>query len=167
MRIGIGFDIHRLEPGRPLWLGGVRVPSPVGLVGHSDGDVLLHAVCDALLGAAGLGDIGEHFPNDDPAFAGIASARLLEATLEKVATIGLALSHLDSNLIAQRPRLAPHKDAIRQRLAELLGIDPSHASVKIRSHEELDAVGRGEAIIAQAVVLLRDADEPPRGHFAP
>lgn len=161
MRIGIGYDIHRLAPGRPLRLGGVDVPSPVGLVGHSDGDVLLHAICDAILGAAGLGDIGELFPDDDPATAGIASTRLLEATLEKLRAAGHALAHMDSNLIAQQPRLAPHQAAIRENVASLLGLDLTHVSVKVRSNEELDSIGRGEAIAAQAVVLL--TSDPPAG----
>jgi len=158
MRVGLGYDIHRLAPGRPLRLGGVEVPSPLGLVGHSDGDVLLHAVCDALLGAAALGDIGEHFPDTDPAYKDIDSAQLLAATLEKVRAAGFVPVNLDANIVAQRPRLQPHKDAIRVRLAELLSLDPSRASIKARSNEGLDAVGRGEAIAAQAVVLLAEAE---------
>ena len=154
MRIGIGYDIHRLVPDRPLRLGGVDVPAPVGLAGHSDGDVLLHAAFDALLGAAALGDIGSLFPDTDPATRGIDSTRLLGIVLERLHAAGHTVGNLDTNLIAQRPRLAPHQAAIRERLAALLGLGPSHVSVKIRSNEELDAIGRGEAIAAQAVVLL-------------
>jgi 2-C-methyl-D-erythritol 2,4-cyclodiphosphate synthase len=163
MRIGIGYDIHRLESGRPLRLGGCDVPAPAGLVGHSDGDVLLHAICDALLGAAGLGDIGEHFPNDDPAYAGIDSTRLLALTLEKVRGAELAIANLDANLIAEQPRLGPHKAALRASLVRLLDIDPCRVSVKIRSNEGLDAVGQGQAIAAQAVVLLHPASAEPQG----
>ena len=154
MRVGIGYDIHRLAPDRPLRLGGVDIPSPLGLLGHSDGDVLLHAICDALLGAAALGDIGEHFPDDDPLYRGIDSARLLAATLDRVHAAGVTLINLDANVIAQQPRLAPHRPAIRQRLAQLLGLDLSRVSVKARSNEGLDAIGLGRAIAAHAVVLL-------------
>lgn len=161
MRIGIGYDIHRLAADRPLRLGGVAIPSPVGLLGHSDGDVLLHAICDALLGAAALGDLGDHFPDDDPAFRGIDSTRLLAATLEKVGASGFTIVNLDTNVIAQRPRLAPHRPAIRENLAALLGLDPSRVSVKARSNEGLDAVGLGQAIAAQAIVLLDSATPRP------
>lgn len=159
MRIGIGYDIHRTAPGRPLRLGGVDLPAPFGLLGHSDADVLLHAVCDALLGAAALGDIGEHFPDDDPALRDADSGRLLSAVLAKVRAAGFAPVNLDANVIAQQPRLAPHKAAIRRRLAELLGLPVSRVSVKARTNEGLDAVGRGEAIAAQAVVLLRSTSD--------
>jgi len=159
MRVGIGYDIHRLVPDRPLRLGGIEVPSPVGLLGHSDGDVLLHAICDALLGAAALGDIGEHFPDTDPAYKDADSAALLIVALGKVRTAGLRPVNLDANILAQRPRLAPHKAAIRARVAELLALAPDCVSIKARTHEGLDAVGRGEAIAAHAVVLL---DQPPR-----
>ena len=157
MRIGIGYDIHRLVAERPLRLGGVDVPAPIGLLGHSDGDVLLHAICDALLGAAALGEIGEMFPDTDPAYKDIDSARLLAATLDKVRAAGFAPVNLDANILAQRPRLAPHKAAVRQRVAELLGLDPARVSIKVRSNEGLDAVGRGEAIAVQAVVLLDES----------
>ena len=157
MRVGIGYDIHRLAPGRSLRLGGVDVPSPLGSVGHSDGDVLIHAICDALLGAAGLGDIGDHFPDDDPATRGIDSTRLLRATLDKVHRAGFAVANIDANVIAQQPRLAPHKPAIRERLAGLLGIELARVSVKARTNEGLDAIGRGDAIAAQAIVLLDEA----------
>jgi len=157
MRIGIGYDIHRLVPDRPLRLGGVAIPFELGLLGHSDGDVLLHAVCDALLGAAGLGDIGEQFPDTGPAYQDADSATLLAATIKKVRAAGFAPVNVDANVIAEQPRLAPHKPAIRQRVAEILGLDPARVSIKARTHEGLDAVGRGEAIAAQAIVLLDDA----------
>jgi len=157
MRVGLGYDIHRLVRDRPLRLGGVDIPSPLGLLGHSDGDVLLHAVCDALLGAAALGDIGEHFPDTDPAFRGAHSSRLLAATLDKVRAAGYQPVNLDATVVAQQPRLGPHKAAIRQRLAELLGLDPSLVSIKAKTNEGLDAVGQGQAIAAHAVVLLKEA----------
>ncbi len=157
MRVGLGYDIHPLAPGRPLRLGGVDIPSPLGLVGHSDGDVLLHAVCDALLGAAALGDIGEHFPDTDPTWRGADSARLLAETLGKVAAAGLRPANLDATVIAQEPRLSPHKPAIRQRIAELLALDSGRVSVKAKSNNGLDAVGQGRAIAAFAVVLLEEA----------
>jgi 2-C-methyl-D-erythritol 2,4-cyclodiphosphate synthase len=160
MRVGLGCDIHRLVPDRRLRLGGVEIPSEVGLLGHSDGDVLLHAVCDALLGAAALGDIGEHFPDTDPAYRGIDSAQLLAATLSKVREAGLAPVNLDANILAQQPRLAPHKPAMRRRVAELLGLDPARVSIKAKTAEGLDAVGQGQAIAAQVAILV---DEIPSG----
>ena len=156
MRVGIGYDIHRLVPGRWLVLGGVQIPSSLGLRGHSDSDALLHAIADALLGAAGLGDIGEHFPDTDPAYKDADSARLLTAVLAKVRAAGYGPANVDANIIAEQPRLGPYKPAIRERVAVLLGLDPSRVSIKARTHEGLDAVGRGEAIAAQAVVLLDD-----------
>jgi len=154
MRVGLGYDIHRLVADRPLRLGGVDIPSPVGLLGHSDGDVVLHAVCDALLGAAALGDIGDHFPDTDPAYRGIDSARLLEATLAKIQAAGFRPVNLDANILAQQPRLAPHKAAMRERLAKLLGLDPSRVSIKARTAEGLGAIGEGQAIAAQVAVLV-------------
>ncbi|MBM4030308.1 MAG: 2-C-methyl-D-erythritol 2,4-cyclodiphosphate synthase [Planctomycetes bacterium] len=154
MRVGLGYDIHRLVPDRPLRLGGVAIPSPVGLTGHSDGDALLHAICDALLGAAALGDIGDHFPDTDPALAGADSARILAETLDKVRAAGFHLVNLDTTVLAQQPRLGPHKAAIRQRIAQLLGLDPGRVSVKAKSNNALDAVGQGLAIAAHAVVLV-------------
>lgn len=154
MRAGIGYDIHRLAPGRPLRLGGIVIPSPVGLLGHSDGDVLLHALCDALLGAAALGDIGEHFPDTDPAFRGADSALLLTATLAKVRAAGLRPVQVDATVVAQQPRLTPHKAAMRQRVAELLGLEPACVSVKAKTNEGLDAIGSGLAIAAHAIALL-------------
>ncbi|MFW6164122.1 MAG: 2-C-methyl-D-erythritol 2,4-cyclodiphosphate synthase [Planctomycetota bacterium] len=158
MRVGIGYDIHRLVAGRPLRLGGVDVPSPLGLLGHSDGDVLLHAVADALLGAAALGDIGEHFPDADPAYQDADSAELLTAALEQVREAGYEPVNLDANVLAERPRLGRHKAMMRERVAALLGLPPERVSIKARSHEGLDAVGRGRAIAAQAVVLIEERE---------
>lgn len=157
MRIGLGYDIHPLARNRPLRLGGVEIPSTLGLLGHSDGDVLLHAVCDALLGAAALGDVGELFPDTDPALRGADSAQLLASALERVKAAGFAPVNLDATVLAQQPRLAPHKAAIRQRLAQLLGLDPARVSVKAKTNNGLDAVGQGQAIAAYAVVLLKEA----------
>ena len=156
MKIGLGYDIHRLVPGRPLRLGGVGVPSPLGLLGHSDGDVVLHALCDALLGAAALGDIGDHFPDTDPAYAGIDSARLVAATLDKLAAAGFAPANIDVTILAEQPRLGPHKQAIRHRLAGLLRLHPTCVSVKAKTNEGLDAVGRGEAIAAHVAALIEN-----------
>ncbi|HRT92942.1 MAG TPA: 2-C-methyl-D-erythritol 2,4-cyclodiphosphate synthase [Planctomycetota bacterium] len=161
MRVGLGYDIHRLVPGRPLRLGGVEIPSPVGLLGHSDGDALLHAVCDALLGAAALGDLGDHFPDTDPAFLGADSAHLLRQALAKVRAAGYQPANLDATVVAQQPRLGPHKAAIRQRLADLLALDPSLVSLKAKSNNGRDAVGQGLAIAAHAVVLIENLPEAP------
>jgi len=159
MRVGLGYDIHPLAPGRPLRLGGVDIPSPIGLLGHSDGDALLHAVCDALLGAAALGDIGEHFPDTDPAFEGADSARLLASVLEKVRAAGFAPVNLDATVVAHQPRLGPHKAAIRQRLAALLDLGLDRVNVKAKTNNGLDAVGEGRAIAAHAVVLIENVPE--------
>ena len=162
LRVGTGFDIHRLAPGRPLLLGGVRIPHPSGLAGHSDADALLHAVADALLGAAGLGDLGRLFPDTDPRYAGADSAVLLREVLGRVRAAGWRPVNVDSTLIAERPRLAPHLDAMRENLARLLGMEAGAVSVKAKTHEGLDALGRGEAIAAQAIALL-EAEEPSGG----
>jgi len=165
VRVGLGYDIHPLVPDRPLRLGGVEIPWPRGLLGHSDGDALLHAVCDALLGAAALGDLGEYFPDTDPACRGADSSRLLAAVLDKVRAAGFAPVNLDVNIIAQQPRLAPHRDAIRRRVAELLGLDPTRVNIKARTNEGLDSVGEGRAIAVQAVVLLEET--PVHTHAFP
>lgn len=157
LRIGHGFDVHALEGGRRLLLGGVRIPHSRGLAGHSDGDVLLHAVASALLGALGEGDLGSHFPSDDPALAGIASTRLLERVMAQVEARGLALVNLDTTVVAQEPRLAPHLGALRAGLAAALGSDPSRVNVKVTSTDRLGAIGRSEGIAAFAVVLLEPA----------
>jgi 2-C-methyl-D-erythritol 2,4-cyclodiphosphate synthase len=159
MRVGLGYDIHRLVRDRPLRLGGVEIPSPLGLLGHSDGDVLLHAITDALLGAAALGDIGEHFPDTDPALQGADSARLLALIVEKVRAAGFAPVNLDATIVTQKPRLGPHKPAIRARVAELLSLDTARVNIKAKTNEGLDAVGQGLAIAAHAVVLIENLPE--------
>ena len=157
MRIGHGYDIHRLVDGRPLMLGGVHIPSPHGLQGHSDGDVVLHAVCDAVLGALGVGDIGQHFPDSDERYRGIASGELLRQVAALMDNAGWCIGNLDVTIIAEQPRLAPHRDAIRVRVAALLDAPVGAVSVKAKTNEGVDAVGRGEAIAATAVVLLEAA----------
>lgn len=157
MRAGIGYDIHRLEDGRPLILGGVEIPGGTGLAGHSDADVLLHAIIDALLGASGLGDIGQHFPPDDPNWRDASSLDLLARTLALVRDAGYALGNVDATVIAERPRLSPYIPAMRQRIAEALGIEAGRVNVKATTHEGIGALGRGEGIAAMAVVLLREA----------
>ncbi len=162
MRIGTGYDVHRLVGDRKLILGGVEIPFVKGLLGHSDADVLLHAVCDALLGALGLGDIGQHFPDSDPAYLGIASTRLLVLTSEKVARAGFTIVNLDSTVFAQAPRLAPYRDRMRKTMAELLGLPPARVSVKATTTEGLGPMGRGEGIAAACTVLLERRQTPGR-----
>jgi 2-C-methyl-D-erythritol 2,4-cyclodiphosphate synthase len=154
---GIGWDSHRLVPGRPLILGGVTIPHPEGLAGHSDADVLTHAVIDALLGAAGLGDIGRHFPDTDPRYAGADSLGLLRTALGAVTQEGWAVAHVDATVVMERPRLAPHRDAIRDTLAEVLGLEPRRVNVKASTGEGMGFVGRGEGAAALAVATLRPA----------
>ena len=154
MRTGIGYDIHPLEAGRPLVLGGVRIAYERGLSGHSDGDALAHAVIDALLGAAALGDIGHHFPPDDARFRNADSLDLLRQTAKLVAAARYRVVNVDATVIAEAPRLAPHTDAMRAALAEALGIDAGAVSVKATTSDRLGATGRGEGIAALAVALL-------------
>lgn len=154
VRIGQGVDAHRLASGRPLWLGGVRIEHPRGLEGHSDGDVVLHAIASALLGALGAGDLGTHFPSSDPRWKGAASGTLLAAVLDLVRARGFAIGNVDATVIAEEPRLAPHREAIVANVAALLGVDAARVSVKVTSTDGLGAIGRGEGIAAQAVVLL-------------
>ena len=156
MRIGFGYDSHRFAEGRPLVLGGVEIPGAAGLAGHSDADVLLHAVIDALLGAAALGDIGSHFPDTDPKWKGADSAKLLEAVMEEVAAAGYRVVNVDATVICERPKLLPHVPAIRARIAELLRIAVSNVSVKGKTNEGMDAVGRGEGIAVHCVALLEE-----------
>jgi 2-C-methyl-D-erythritol 2,4-cyclodiphosphate synthase len=153
-RVGQGFDAHRLAPGRPLRLGGVEIPFERGLVGHSDGDVLLHAVARALLGALGAGDLGELFPSSDARWRGAASAVFVEEAMARARRAGLAVGNLDATVIAEAPRLAPHRAAMRDSVAALLGVGREAVSVQITSTDGLGAIGRGEGIAAQAVVLL-------------
>jgi len=154
MRIGHGFDAHRFAPGRPLVLGGVSVPHEFGLEAHSDGDVVIHALCDALLGAAGLGDIGRHFPDNDPAFSGIDSRLLLRRVKAQLDAQHLAVGSVDLTVVAQAPRLAPHIEAMRARLAADLALAPERLNVKATTTERMGFTGRGEGIAAFAVVLL-------------
>ena len=156
MRIGFGYDSHRFEDGRPLMLGGVRIPDATGLKGHSDADVLIHAVIDALLGAAALGDIGSHFPDTDPKWKGADSARLLEQVVGEVAAEGYAVGNVDATVICERPRLRPHVEAIRARLADLLRVDVSRVSVKGKTNEKMDDVGAGVGIEVHCVTLLEE-----------
>ena len=154
MRIGCGYDVHRLVEGRRLILGGVEVPYERGLLGHSDADVLTHALMDALLGAAGLGDIGRLFPDNDPAYEGADSVALLREVMERLRTCGLRLGNADMTVIAQRPKLAPHIDEMRRRLAAAMDAPEALVNVKATTEEGLGFTGRGEGIAAQAVVLL-------------
>ena len=154
MRVGLGYDIHRLEAGRPLILGGVAIDYPRGLVGHSDADVVLHAVTDALLGAAGLGDIGDAYPDTDPRFRDASSSVFLGDTLRRLEELGFRPVNVDVTIFAQEPKLGRYKLRIRDRLAELLGLDATSVNVKAKTGEGVGAVGRGEAITCQAVVLI-------------
>jgi 2-C-methyl-D-erythritol 2,4-cyclodiphosphate synthase len=156
MLIGQGFDAHRFAAGRALILGGVQVPHDQGMEAHSDGDVVIHALCDALLGAAGLGDIGRHFPDSDPAYAGIDSRVLLRRVMADLQGRGLRVHNADLTVIAQRPRLSPHIPAMREALATDLGCDPARVNVKATTTERMGFTGRGEGIAALAVVLLAE-----------
>lgn len=156
-RVGIGFDLHRLEPGRRLVLGGVELTSDRGSVGHSDGDVLSHAVCDALLGAAGLGDIGTHFPDTDPRWKGISSLAFLERTAEMLAERNLSIAWIDAVVIAERPKLGPHFPAMREALARALSVDTGRINLKAKTHEGIGELGRSEAVAAQAIAALSPA----------
>jgi 2-C-methyl-D-erythritol 2,4-cyclodiphosphate synthase len=153
-RIGTGYDIHRLVEGRKLLLAGVEIPYAKGLLGHSDSDVLAHAVCDALLGAAALGDIGTHFPDTDPQWRGASSLDFLRHAVSLVSDKGYRVTNLDATVMAERPRLKPYIRAMRERLAGVLGVEVDRVSVKAKTNEGLDAIGRGEAMAAQAVVLI-------------
>lgn len=157
MRIGEGWDVHALVPGRPLILGGVQVPHTLGLLGHSDADVLLHAITDALLGAAGLGDIGRHFPDTDPAFKGADSVVLLTEAMKRVRAQGYELNNLDSTVIAQAPKLAPYIGAMCTHIAKALAVDVTQVNVKAKTAEKLGPVGQGQSMEARAVVLLTRA----------
>lgn len=145
MRIGIGYDVHSLQTGRKLVLGGVHIPFDRGLLGHSDADVLLHAICDALLGAAALGDIGQHFPNTDPAYKNIESLLLLNQVNLRLAEAGYRVKNIDSTIIAQEPRLSPYLEAMKNNIASQLGISPNRVNVKATTSEKLGFEGRGKA----------------------
>lgn len=156
-RVGMGYDLHRLVEGRRLVLGGIEIPFAKGLAGHSDADVVLHSICDALLGAVALGDLGRHFPDTDPRYAGISSARLLETVLAEITRRGFEIENVDVTIVGEAPRLAPLLGAMRERVAELLRISPDRVNIKAKTNEGVGAIGRGEAIAAYAVCLLRRA----------
>ena len=154
LRIGEGWDTHAMVTGRPLVLGGVTIPHSHGLLGHSDADALLHAITDALLGAAGLGDIGRHFPDTDPAFKGADSIALLQAAAQRVAEAGYVIVNIDSTIVAQAPKMAPHIPAMRERIATALGLAADAVNVKAKTAEKMGPVGEGRAIETRAVCLL-------------
>ena len=155
IRVGFGYDAHRLVEGRPLILGGVNIPYERGLEGHSDADVLLHAVCDALLGAVGLGDLGRHFPNTDPDLEGVSSIALLRGVMVMVREAGFELQNLDSTVVAQAPKLAPHIQTMTATIADAIEVSPSRVSVKATTTEGMGFAGSGEGIAAYAVTALR------------
>ena len=155
MRIGFGYDAHRLVSGRPLVLGGVTIPHDRGLAGHSDADVLLHALADALLGAAALGDLGRHFPDTDPEWEGADSRALLSTVVEEVRAAGYAPHNVDATVVLERPKLRPHVDAMRANIADCLDLDREAVSVKATTNEGLGAVGAGEGAVAHAVCTIR------------
>ncbi len=156
MRIGSGFDAHRLVAGRPLRLGGVAIPHERGLAGHSDGDVLLHAVASAVLGALGEGDLGRHFPSSYPSLAGIASGERLARVAARMRAAGLGIGNVDATVIAEEPRLAPHQEKMEGAIADALGTTPDRVNVKVTSTDGLGAIGRGEGIACHAVCLLEE-----------
>lgn len=154
MRVGTGFDVHALQEGRKLVLGGVEIPHSKGLLGHSDADVLIHAICDALLGAAALGDIGQHFPDSDPLFKDVSSTVLLVQVKDLIQKKGFSIVNIDSTVIAQKPKLAPYIPAMRENIAQALNIDVGQVSIKATTTERLGFEGQEEGISAQAVVLI-------------
>ena len=154
-RVGIGYDSHRFAPGRPLRLGGVTIPSDVGLLGHSDADAISHAVTDAILGAAGLGDIGEMFPDTDPANKNRDSIEMLAAAVKRISTAGYSVNQVDVSVVAESPRLSPHREKIKARLASALGIDSASVSVKGKSNEGMGWIGRKEGLACIAVATLK------------
>ena len=154
-RTGMGFDVHRLEAGRPLWLGGVLIPHDKGLAGHSDADVALHAIVDAILGAIAEGDIGSHFPPSDPQWKGANSAQFVEHARDLVTARDGIIDHIDLTIICEAPKIGPYRDAIRARIAALLAVDVARVSVKATTTERLGFTGRGEGIAAQAVATIR------------
>ncbi len=155
MRIGHGYDVHRLVPGRKLVLGGVDIPHETGLLGHSDADVLLHAICDAILGAIAAGDIGRHFPDSDPAYKGADSTKLLRHVMGLAREKGYGIGNIDATIVAQKPKLAPYIERMKLNIAAALDADPDRVNVKATTTEELGFAGRKEGIAAYAVVLLR------------
>lgn len=156
MRVGSGYDIHRLIKGRKLVLGGVVIPFEKGLLGHSDADVVLHALCDALLGAAGLGDIGQHFPDTEPQFKGISSMELLARTFQLVRDKGFCVNNVDATILAEAPKLDRHRSAMQANIVGVLELEPADVNIKATTMEGLGAIGKGEAIAAMCVVTLRE-----------
>lgn len=154
IRVGLGYDSHRLVQGRPLIIGGVRIDYELGLSGHSDGDVLLHAVTDAILGALAMGDIGQWFPDSDPRWRGADSATFLSSAIAAAKNKGYVVGNCDVVILAEEPKLAPHRDTILCRLGELLGVTPDRVGLKAKTNEQMGFVGRGEGIVAMATVLL-------------
>jgi 2-C-methyl-D-erythritol 2,4-cyclodiphosphate synthase len=158
VRVGLGYDIHRLVEGRKLVLGGVEIPYEKGLLGHSDSDVLTHAVCDALLGAAAIGDIGTHFPDSDTQWSGVSSLDFLSRVVELLAQEGWGVTNVDSTIMAERPKIGPYREEIRRSLASVLGLSLDTVSIKAKTNEGLDSLGRNEAIAAHVVVLIHRRD---------
>jgi 2-C-methyl-D-erythritol 2,4-cyclodiphosphate synthase len=154
VRTGIGYDAHRLEAGRPLWLGGVQIDFEAGLAGHSDGDVLVHALVDALLGAAGLGDIGTYFPSSDPRYRGASSLQFLRYAAELLERQGWRMANLDATIVAERPRLAPFSENMREVIAESLGLTPAQVNIKSKTSDGMGFTGRGEGIAALAIATI-------------
>ncbi|QPD03485.1 MAG: 2C-methyl-D-erythritol 2,4-cyclodiphosphate synthase [Candidatus Nitrospira kreftii] len=154
MRIGYGYDVHPLGPDRKLILGGIEIPHTKGLLGHSDSDVLVHAICDALLGAMGEGDLGRHYPSSDPKYKGISSLKLLEDVMAKLRDQRYQVGNIDTVIVAQAPRLGPHLSAMQKKIAETANIAPNLVNVKVKSGERLDAVGHEEGMVAHAVCLI-------------
>lgn len=161
MRVGTGYDVHRLVPNRKLIIGGVEIPFEKGLLGHSDSDVLLHAICDALLGAAGLDDIGTHFPDSDDAYKDIDSIKLLEHSRDKIAALGFSIRNLDAIIFAEAPKISPYRAAMRDRIAKALNLAIEDVNIKATTTEGLGYIGRGEGIAAMCTVLIskNEADE--------
>ena len=153
-RIGFGYDVHRLETGIPFWLGGVEIPHEKGALGYSDADVLIHAICDALLGAAALGDIGTHFPDNDPAYRGISSTRLLQQTMALLREKSYTIGNIDTTICLQNPKIKPYIPEMRKQIAKNLGVDAGLVSVKATTEEKLGFTGREEGVSAYAVVLI-------------
>ncbi len=154
-RIGFGYDVHRLQEGLPFWLGGVEIEHHAGAVGHSDADVLLHAICDALLGAAAMGDIGQHFPDTDPAYKGISSSILLQRTIQLIRSKGYEIGNIDTTVCLQTPKIKPYIPEMRKQIAQTLNVDEGVVSVKATTEEKLGFTGRQEGISAYAVVLIK------------
>ena len=154
MRIGFGFDVHQLSEDREFWLGGIKIPAAKGILGHSDADVLLHAICDAILGALALGDIGKHFPDTDQSFKGIDSKILLSKTIELISQKGYRIGNIDSSVVLQQPKIMPYADDMRKCIAELCQISIDDVSIKATTNEKMGFIGREEGIVAYAVVML-------------